>query len=217
MSDKPQEDVEGLIKWDAMKYAVAECHTVDEVAQLRNKANAYRYALIQAKESPEVIRQAEEIKLRAERRAGELLKDNPSSLKRGPKPSLEVNVPGFVKFRDPGALNLTNQETSGEAEVNTSPIEDIGISTKQSLRWRKIAEIPKDEFENFLSVQKELTTQGILRYKNTIDMREQRVERVKSLSVATDMGTLEQVPVTYADPPWRYEHVKTESRAIENQ
>ncbi|MGH8534079.1 MAG: MT-A70 family methyltransferase, partial [Gammaproteobacteria bacterium] len=24
-------------------------------------------------------------------------------------------------------------------------------------------------------------------------------------------------PLIYADPPWRYEHVKTESQAIENQ
>ena len=60
-----------------MKSAVAECHSVDEVAQLRNQAEAYRYALRQAKESPEVIRKAEEIKLRAERRAGELLKEIP--------------------------------------------------------------------------------------------------------------------------------------------
>ena len=64
-----------LIKWDRMKQAVAECYRVDEIALIRNKAEAYRYALRQAKESPEVIRKAEEIKLRAERRAGELLLD----------------------------------------------------------------------------------------------------------------------------------------------
>ena len=64
-----------LEKWDKMKSAVAECHSVDEIAQIRNQAEAYRYALRQAKESPEVIRKAEEIKLRAERRAGELLKE----------------------------------------------------------------------------------------------------------------------------------------------
>lgn len=29
--------------------------------------------------------------------------------------------------------------------------------------------------------------------------------------------TAERYPVIYADPPWRYEHVETESRAIENQ
>jgi len=33
----------------------------------------------------------------------------------------------------------------------------------------------------------------------------------------TELATGRRYPVIYADPPWRYEHVKTESRAIENQ
>ena len=37
-----------LVKWDKMKSAVAECHSVDEIAQIRNQAEAYRYALRQA-------------------------------------------------------------------------------------------------------------------------------------------------------------------------
>ena len=63
-----------LEKCDKMKSAVAECHAVDEIAQIRNQAEAYRYALKQARESPEVVKMAAEIKLRSERRAGELLK-----------------------------------------------------------------------------------------------------------------------------------------------
>jgi len=31
------------------------------------------------------------------------------------------------------------------------------------------------------------------------------------------LGVAARFPVIYGDPPWRYEHVKTESRAIENQ
>ena len=63
----------GLIKWDMARQAIAEAHSIDEVKLIRDKAEAYRYALRQAKEAPEVIRQAEEIKLRAERRAGQML------------------------------------------------------------------------------------------------------------------------------------------------
>ena len=61
-----------LILWDKMKQAIVECHSIDEISSIRNQAEAYRYALRQAKESPEIIKKAEEIKLRAERRAGEL-------------------------------------------------------------------------------------------------------------------------------------------------
>ena len=49
---------------------------------------------------------------------------------------------------------------------------------------------------------------------------EARVERVnKIVEISQGNQTLEGIgkfPVIYADPPWRYEHVETESRAIEN-
>lgn len=52
----------------------------------------------------------------------------------------------------------------------------------------------------------------------TIVRRQERVERINEVS--TGNKPLEEVatlyPVIYADPAWEYEHVKTESRAIEN-
>ena len=68
-----------LVRFDEMKRAISACYEVDEVANIRNQAEAYRYALKQAKESPEIIRKAKKIKLRAERRAGELLKETPKA------------------------------------------------------------------------------------------------------------------------------------------
>jgi len=50
---------------------------------------------------------------------------------------------------------------------------------------------------------------------------ERRIERVERIQAVTAQNTaLESdrpVPILYADPPWRYEHVKTDNRAIENQ
>jgi N6-adenosine-specific RNA methylase IME4 len=40
-----------------------------------------------------------------------------------------------------------------------------------------------------------------------------RAHKINAIQLTADS----QFPVIYADPPWRYEHVKTESRAIENQ
>ena len=50
-------------------------------------------------------------------------------------------------------------------------------------------------------------------------VRGERIERIAQISAgnAPVTGALGRFPVIYADPPWRYEHVKTESRAIENQ
>ena len=158
-----------LIKWDTMRTAVAECHSVDEITLIRNKAEAYRYALKQAKESPEVIRKAEEIKLRAERRAGELLRET-----------------------------IRKPEEGRPVEVSKgTTLIDMGISRDQSSKWQKIASISEEKFENFLSVQKELSTSGILNFKKNLD-RQERVE-------TTETPRLEgKYKIIYADPPWKY-------------
>lgn len=53
--------------------------------------------------------------------------------------------------------------------------------------------------------------------KNEIH-RSERVEKLAEISRgAKPLDGVRPAPVIYADPPWRYEHVETESRAIENQ
>jgi N6-adenosine-specific RNA methylase IME4 len=47
-------------------------------------------------------------------------------------------------------------------------------------------------------------------------VRSERIAVISNGNKPID-GALGRFPVIYADPPWRYEHVKTESRAIENQ
>lgn len=48
--------------------------------------------------------------------------------------------------------------------------------------------------------------------------RAERMERMSEISEGNaPMEGLGRFGVLYADPPWRYEHVETESRAIENQ
>ena len=79
-----------LIHYDEMRANLVLASKVDEVKDIRDKAEALRQYARQAGESLESKNAIAEIKLRAERRAGELLgamervckKDN---LKRGPK------------------------------------------------------------------------------------------------------------------------------------
>ncbi len=55
--------------------------------------------------------------------------------------------------------------------------------------------------------------------ERTAERRQERVERINE--IAQGNAPLEELPqrypVVYADPPWRYEHARSESRAIENQ
>ncbi len=54
--------------------------------------------------------------------------------------------------------------------------------------------------------------------ERTAERRQERIERIVEISQGnSDLDELDgQYPIIYADPPWRYEHVKTENRAIEN-
>ncbi len=74
-----------LMRYDAARKAIAAAHRIDEVKQIRNKAEAVRVYAKQAGDF-ELQNQAAEIRLFAERRAGQLLSDmaNPN---RDPKES----------------------------------------------------------------------------------------------------------------------------------
>jgi N6-adenosine-specific RNA methylase IME4 len=48
--------------------------------------------------------------------------------------------------------------------------------------------------------------------------RAERIERIATIARGnSDLDVDQRYAVIYADPPWRYEHIETESRAIENQ
>lgn len=130
-----------LIKFDAAKRALAEAKTVDEVRGIRDKAEAFRVYCKQAGESLEMQNWCAEIKIRAERRAGELLKELPKQ--HGGRPP------------DTGLQSVTPS------------LKDLGIEKIQSHRWQKLAAIPKKDFNKHIESVKEkkteLTTAGLLR------------------------------------------------------
>ena len=135
-----------LEKYNAMKFAIQECHNINEIKLIRDKAEAYRYVLIQAKEAPKWIRQAEEIKLRAERKAGELLKE---------------------KVREPGERDDHIQIY--EANIFEKPkLSEIKITPVQSSNWQRIADIPEDKFEEYIQTEKEITTSGVVKLAKEI-------------------------------------------------
>lgn len=117
-----------LIKYDAARRALAEACRVDEVKAIRDKAHAIAAYARQAKDR-DMIAWATELKVRAERRTGELLKEmekHPGELKRGKVPSLPNGQHGKLK--------------------------DLGISHRQSSQWQQLAAIPAQEFEKRLAV-----------------------------------------------------------------
>lgn len=173
-----------LTKWDAAKKALAEAHRVDEVLKIRDKAETIRYALIQAKEAPEVVRQATQIKLRAERRAGQLLKDQPKNRGGGEK-----------------GVGRRGMRSQGKTALSPSTYTNQGIDKRDASKWQKIAEIPEAKFEDFLVTMPDLSTAAVVRLAKQAS-REKTLKGIKESNLQESVTG--KFPVLYADPPWQY-------------
>jgi hypothetical protein len=107
-----------LVRYDAMCRAIAAAYEVDEVKDIRDKARAIEMYARQA-QNTEAERKACEIRLRAERKCGEMLS---SEIDRAPR-----SRP--TKMSDDATLS------------------DLHISRDQSSQWQRLAAIPAEQFE----------------------------------------------------------------------
>jgi hypothetical protein len=83
-----------LVRYDAMCQAIARAYEVDEVKEVRDQAIALEHYLRLAK-NVEAERQCCEIRLRAERKAGELLKKMDKNKGGGPLKNPSDDATGF--------------------------------------------------------------------------------------------------------------------------
>lgn len=130
-----------LIRYEAACNALAECKAVDEVKTWADKAAAMQaYARMSKDKTLEV--DAAEIRIRAERRLGELLTAAKSD--------------GVLSK---GAAGVgVNQHSPKEvrSSVTTAPkLSDAGISKDLSSRAQKLAAVPAAEFEAELAAKRE--------------------------------------------------------------
>ena len=172
--------------------------TIPQHKLIADIAAAQEIFSIRQRLSEDVIVQAHTLKIVALAKLGELLEQTPKA----------TGTRGTFK----GSRKGTSGGTPSEPPDQTVPtLAEMGIGKKTAHLARKLSALSDTDLAAVAERQKTLAQ------IQAIKIREQRVELVQALSVPPDLETLEPVPVLYADPPWRYEHVKTESRAIENQ
>lgn len=132
---------QALIKYEAACRALAECKSIDEAKEWTDKAAAMQaYGRMANDRTLEV--DAAEIRIRAERRLGEML-------------AATKSVGGLSR----GAAGAgVNQHTPSEvrSSVTTAPkLSDAGISKDLSSRAQKLAAVPAAEFEAELAAKRE--------------------------------------------------------------
>ncbi|MEY2686857.1 MAG: hypothetical protein RL375_1055 [Pseudomonadota bacterium] len=166
-----------LIKYEAARTALAEAHRVDEVKDIRDKAEAMAAYARQAKDS-ELIQYATEIKVRAERRCGELLARTEKS--RG--------------AAEPGTARGTTR--SNDATASTPTLAQMGLTKDESSRYQQLAAMPADHFETAVATAKatagEVTTAFMLREAKRMPakkMTQADQRRLQDLNAAKARGT----------------------------
>lgn len=178
--------------------ALAEARSVDEVKQLRDKAELVKAYARKAKLGQHIVVEACVIKVQAERKLGQML--------------LTLGLANAA----PG-----NQHTGPrERPANVVFLRDLGITKSDSSRSQQLASLPDDVFERYLQdslqSQREPTTASLLRLA-----RERRAKAKRPHRAVPDPGdrivsSLEELlrakkkfATIYADPPWAYRNQGT--------
>lgn len=120
-----------LMRYEAARTALAECQRVDEVKDIRDKSIAMEAYARQAKDS-NLMQMAAEIKVRAERRLGEMLREQKETV-------------GMAK---PGRISVDDDD-------RIPTLTEVGISKDLSSRSQQLAAMPADHFETAISSAKE--------------------------------------------------------------
>jgi N6-adenosine-specific RNA methylase IME4 len=173
-----------------------EVRTVEDVKKLTNLAEAARIYAKQVDLGLVAQNHAAEIKIRAQRRGGELLA------------TMEKDKGGYA-----GLYNTCQYEARTGIE-NTKPptLKELGIDRHQSSMWQAVASVPEDKFEVFIQdtkgEQKELTTSAVVKIA--------RQSKAQKKAEVVPLATNDKHNVIYADPPWKYEAgTINEERTIE--
>lgn len=138
MPAESQESNTNLVRYEQARNALADCAKVDEAKDIRDKAEALRVYARQRNDI-EMERWAADIKIRAERRIGQI-----SNL-------LERKPAGKLK-RDLVAPGATKSRQNNEGKIET--LKRAGITQRSANRAEQIAKIPEEEFESFLADKK---------------------------------------------------------------
>ena len=150
-------------------------------------------------EAADARARAEALEVVAQARSGELTKRLPKA--------------------KPGRRGIVSE---GPDIKKQTELDDLGLSRQRASEREELHEAQEAEPEAFeqalKSKEPKRAVDRIVRQRKKRKRHRERTDKLRKISRGNKRLALPQTyPVILADPPWRYEHVKTESRAIENQ
>jgi hypothetical protein len=190
MSAQPRE----LVLLSRARRSLVEAATIDEVKDIRDKAQLARAYAKKTGVAQEIIVEASAIKVEAERKLGQLLRKLPLA-----KASAGNQHTG--KFDQ-------SLDTTGSVRLS-----DLGITKSESSRAQRIAKLPEADFNRYVKdnaqAGREPTTAGALRLARDLEVAESVCsDRPQAEGIVGDVNELVEQGVKfgtiYADPPWPY-------------
>jgi N6-adenosine-specific RNA methylase IME4 len=170
---------QSLVQIDIARRALIEASTIPEVKELRDKAQVIQDYMKQQKYSFEAQNHAAELKLRAERRLGEMLK--------------EIE-------RSEGGRPEKNSFHHGTSYQQVLKENEIGRTTAH--RWQLESSMPEETFERFIAETKaeadELTSRAALGIAMRLKHEAKKGETCKAI---IPDGLFSVISI---DPPWPY-------------
>ena len=188
--------------YEAACRALAEAKSVDEAKDVRDKADALRIYARQAKNRQLEV-DAAEVRLRAERRLGEMLRDQKEAV------GLNSGTAGKGRPRKGGA--------EAEPPKDERPtLADAGIDKKLSARAQKLAAVPETKFDQMVcewrdrvASETERVTVSLMREGAIAQERQAYEQRKVEGGTVADLHALAaagfKAGAILADPPWSYE------------
>jgi hypothetical protein len=136
----PQE----LVLLDRARRVLAQAQTVDQIRDVRDRAQAVRAYVRKARLSRKLVIDAAILRIQAERKLGQVLKKLP----------LAKGAPGnqYTLKKAARPAHTVRSLSSGGGPVY---LRDLGLTESDSSRAQRIAGLPDDVFENFLSAARD--------------------------------------------------------------
>lgn len=149
----------GLALYERMCSAIAECVAVDEAKDIRDKALALEAYYRQAR-NLDAEREAANVRLRAERRVGELLKD----LARADHADAgrASGLARAVNASPEDTRSISEQAMATGPSPYASALRDHGISRQTAHKFQALANIPTADFERALRAPERPSTKGVI-------------------------------------------------------
>jgi N6-adenosine-specific RNA methylase IME4 len=159
------------------------------IAAVVNRADAIRYLSKKAKLAIEAVNAAAQLKTDAEWNAGRMLREAKADGQYRPGPGNPTNV---------GALDITQQDAH---------------------RWQDMSRVDRADIDAYYKTQAEKQAEIASSAIAHVGARIRRMEKITDKQSTYVDSPVDDRPVSvvYADPPWRYEFVVSDSRKIENQ